>query len=103
MCFSRSYRIYYSKRKSLKIIRNWHNLPSNHSPLDDCDNAKPILLTVKVPLSIVVELSSKYGAFTTDNTIFDSDSEIALKVYSKEMARELVERGSRVIVRKFRK
>ena len=101
MCFKRKYRIYYSKRRSLKIVRGWRFLPPNCSSLDDCSNAKPILLTVKTPLSIVVELASKYGAyFSTDISILDSSTDVLLQVYSKEMAEELVKRGSRVVVLK---
>ena len=101
MCFKRNYRIYYSKRKSLKIVRGWRFLPSNCLPLDDCSDAKPILLTVKTPLSIVVELSNKYGTyFSTDISILDSSTDVLLQVYSKDMAEELIKRGSRVVVLK---
>ena len=101
MCFKRNYRIYYSKRKSLKIVRGWRFLPSDCSLLDDCNDAKPILLTVKIPLSIVVELSSKYGTyFSTNISILDSSTDVLLQVYSKDMAEELIKRGSRVVVLK---
>lgn len=94
MCFHRNYKIYYSKRKSLRAVQNWHLLGS-----DKYHRAQPILLTVNVPLSIVVELANRYGAyFTTNTTILDPDSGVILELYSKDMAEELVKRGSKVVV-----
>lgn len=102
MCFHRNYRVYYSKRRSLKVVSDWRFIPSNCSSLDDCDDARPILLTVKTPLSIVVELANKYGAyFTTNAHVLNPDSDVVLQVYSKEMAVELIKRGSRVVVLKW--
>ena len=101
MCFRRGYKVYHSKRKSLRVVSDWRFIPSNCSSLDDCDDARPILLTVKTPLSIVVELSNKYGAYFTTNALgLDLDSDVVLQVYSKEMAVELIKRGSRVVVLK---
>lgn len=100
MCFHRNYRIYYSKRRSLKIVQNWHFLPLNSAALDDCDEPKPILLTAKVPLGVVAELSNRYGTYFTTDPHWDSDSITVLQVYSREMAAELIKRGSRVVVKK---
>ena len=100
MCLYRNYRIYCSKRRSLKVVKNWHFLPLNCAALDDCDEPKPILLTAKVTLGVVAELSNQYGAYFTTDPHFDSDSITVLQVYSREMATELIKRGSRVVVRK---
>ena len=87
-------------RKSLKIVRLWKFIPSNSSA-NNYDAAMPILLTINTPLSVVVELANKYGAyFTTNTTTLDPDSDVVLEIYSREMAVELIKRGSRVIVKK---
>ena len=101
MCFHRNYRIYYSKRRSLKIVQNWHFLPSNSAALDDCDDLKPILLTAKVPLGVVAELSVRYDTYFTTDPHWDSDSIMVLQVYSREMATELIKKGSRIVVKKW--
>ena len=101
MCFHRNYKIYYSKRRSLKIVRKWHFLPHKDPPSDGSNGVEPVLLTVKAPLSVVVELAAMYGAYiTTDTTVLDSESDIVLKVFSQGMAEELIKRGSRVIMKK---
>ena len=100
MCH-RNYKIYYSKRRSLKVAMNWHFLPSNCALLDDCDDPKPILLTVKVPLGVVAELSNKYETFYTPDPHWDFDSITVLQVYSREMATELIKKGSRIVVKKW--
>ena len=101
MCIKK-YRIYHSKRKSLKIVSRWKISPRNSSDLDDYDNLNPILLTAKLPLSVAQELANSHGTFLILNSIegFLHDVPV-LVVYSKDMAMDLVQNyGSRVVVRR---
>lgn len=103
MCIKRKYKIYRSKKKSLKYIRMWHVLPPYSSLLDDCDDPTPILLTVKLPLSVAQELAKHHGtALILDVIEGYLDDFTVLKVYSKEMAEDLVQNyGCRVVIRKW--
>lgn len=80
----------------------WHILPPYSSLLDDCDDPNPVLLTVKLPLSVAQELASHHGTALILDCIEGYWYNISvLKVYSKEMAEDLVQNyGCRVVVRK---
>lgn len=102
MCLKRKYKIYRSKRRSLKIVRTWHAFPCNSAPLDDCDDLKPILLTIKVPLSIAQMLAVTHDTCLVLNTIEGNFHDISvLKVFSRDMAEDLIRNhNSRVVVLK---
>jgi hypothetical protein len=102
MCLKRKYKIYHSKRRSLKIVSTWHAFPSYSDPLDDYSKTKPVLLTIKVPLSIAQMLAVKYDTCLTLNTIEGNLHNISvLEVYSRDMAEDLIQNyNSRVVVRK---
>lgn len=102
MCFKRKYKIYHSKRRSLKIL-NSCTLPPHIVHLDDCGNPKPVLLTIRgIPPSVLYELAVVYDTRFELDTIEGYLSNISVvKVYSKDMAEDLIQnRKSRVIVQK---
>ena len=100
MCFHKNYKIYYLKRRSLRIVERWRF--SSDCSLDDCTDSVPIFLTKKVPSSIVQALAVKYQSCIVFDTIEGYLDKISiLKVYSKTLAKELVKNyKSRVIIRK---
>lgn len=91
MCFKRHYKIYHSKKRSLKRImaREQVNLQN------------PIFLTINGCLfRDIIDLSQRYGTFIVTNATILPKGETALEVYSKDVAKELVNKGCRVIERR---
>ena len=101
MCINKKYRIYHSKRRSLKIVSRWR-ISSHSTVLYEYDNPNPILLTLGLPLSVAQELANSYGTCLIINSIEGFLHEVTvLVVYSKDMAMDLVQNyNSRVVVRR---